>query len=390
MTEWLWRIFGFLLMTAYWPGISGVATTARWDVAATLALALFFAPRLRMTAAHWLGLSLIGWMLVSLGWSHGDGRYDGIDAASEMLLAAVAFMLGSVTPSLRPVLAGAAVGIGLNGAVAALQWFGVFGFVQTLDDLPAGLFFNPDRLGAAAAIVFAGSIAFRMWPAAAASIPALVLSGSRAAWLAAFVVFAAIDLRALIGSAMTSGCPTGVQFRRIRKLQRLAKLGVMLAAAVIFVVAFRSQSGIERLALWQDTVANLTLFGHGLGSFREAFLGMMAHYDIDHFHTRPEHPHNEWLWLVFEGGGPALVLAGAFGRSVWRESRALGERAILAALFVLSLFASPFHDPATLILGALCAGRVAGHRDLVCGEPVDRGFPLREGLAAEAAFTGLA
>ena len=150
MVEFLAGLFGFALMTAYWPNISGVATTPRWDVAVLLAVVLFVAPRVRMTAAHWLGALLMGWLLLSLTWS--NGRDDGIDIAFRMGCAAVAFAVGSLIKDIRPLIQGAALGIGISSAVAIAQWLGWHGMEQKGGAF-SGLFFDRNRLAAAAALV---------------------------------------------------------------------------------------------------------------------------------------------------------------------------------------------------------------------------------------------
>lgn len=170
----------------------------------------------------------------------------------------------------------------------------------------------------------------------------------------------------------------------------IACLACLAAVAVVWMLRYGVDTSIdtssgERLAIWRDTIANLTIFGHGLGSFREVFLQTASSYDFNHWQSWPEHPHNEWLWLAFEGGVPALGMGIAFALSLWHGVGDMSERGILACVFVLSLFAMPFHDPATLVLGALCAGFVVGCDARVRDKAVHRRIPLRAGLAADTA-----
>lgn len=353
-SDWLAGFFGFALMVAYWPGIAGAATTARWDVAAMLAIALFLLPRTRMTASHWIGLWLIAWLFASLLWNDGgaDGRRDGINACFELAIAGIAFAIGSHLRDMRAILIGAAVGIAINSGFAISQWSGFDGWhgvVQTMDGSFAGLFFNKDRLGAASAMVAVGLVVTpRLWLLLPGVLPALALSGSRAAWLAALAGVLVV---------ITRGVST-----RLR--------GLFVVSALLVIVGYLAwhgigNSGYERFTIWHDTIVNWNFFGHGLGSFREDFLQMAPTYDFVHYNARPEHPHNELLWLLFEGGVPALLLALGLSCALWRAARYYPERGILVCFFVLGLFAMPLHDPATVVLGALCAGYLAHRHHMV-------------------------
>jgi hypothetical protein len=352
-------IFGFALMSAYWPGITGAATTPRWDVAALLGIALFFAPRVVMTRTHWLGLALLAWLTLSLTWS--EGQLDGIDAAFKLCLGAIAFAIGSTMPDLRSLMIGSAIGIAINSGFAIAQAFGWHG-IETYDNGLAGLFHNRDRLAAAAAIVaiWLCSQPGRLWLLLPLVVPAMVLAPSRSAWAAVFVGVVLIfpqEARA---------------YRLIYPILVLALIGCVAT------IAHGSTIGIDqRITLYRDTIAALTPFGHGLGSFWESF-PTHAHY-FSLATERPEHPHNEWLWLAYEGGFPALALGGAFAISTWI---AAADRAVLGGLFVLSGVAMPFHDPATLILGALCAGHLVGRRAADGVAAIDRGIPVCQGVAA--------
>jgi O-antigen ligase/polysaccharide polymerase Wzy-like membrane protein len=368
LSDWLWSAFGFALMTAYWPGISGVATTPRWDVAALLALALFFAPRIKITEAHVFGGMLIACLSLSLLWNDGgtDGRLDGCEALFELVIAAIAFTVGSTIYNIRPLVVGAAIGIGLNSIFAIAQWMGWHSdLFQALDHTSAGLFYNRDRLAAAAAMVAVGLVALpRLWVWLPLLLPSLILTHSRAAWIAV-----AVGIAVTIWENIS-----------LRALAILSAIG----AGMVFLVLWHGvdPAGMERLVIWHDTMDNLTFWGHGLGSFREVFLKTSHFYDISYWQSRPEHPHNEWLWLAFEGGVPAFGLGLLFAVTVWLMAEEPRQRGILACLFVLSLFAMPLHDPATLVLGALCAGHMSGFRDYLRNVAIARGMALRPWLAA--------
>jgi len=365
-SDWLAGAFGFALMVAYWPGISGAASTPRWDVAAILAVVLFVVPAVRMTPAHWTGLVLVAWMGASLLWNDAgqDGLMDGIDNASQLVMIAIAFAVGSTMANIVPLFIGAAIGIGINSGFAVAQWHDWHGVVETSNGSYAGLFYERDRLAAAAALVIIGVIALRRWYLLPLLLPSVMLAPSRAAWLA-------------IGAGLIA------MSREWSWRSRAASASLVLIGLVGYVVWFGpGPSGNERLMIWQDTINNLTYIGHGLGSFREDFLQFASTFNIAVQHTRPEQPHNEWLWLCFEGGVPGLAMGMVFAIAVWKSAGSRPERGILAGLFVLSLFAMPLHDPATVILGAIVAGYLAGRHAMARIVLVDCRDPLCPWLAS--------
>ncbi len=350
-------VFGLLLTVAYWPGVSGAATTPRWDVAALLAIVLFAAPRVQLIAAHIVGIALVGWLLLTLIWS--EGRLDGVDAAFKLIIIAVAFAVGSLALDLRPLFAGAAVGVTVSSGIALAQIYGWHGLPSY--GVASGLFFNPDRMASAAAIVFVGAVALRLWWFVPGLLPALVLPQSRAALLAVAVAI-----------ALMAWNKTGFRWA-------LLLLGGIAVAAYAFVHRGIDGGVTERLALWQDTIGALTWSGHGLGSFWTTFPSHAFHFGSSLLSSRPDHPHNEWLWLAYEGGIVAVALFTALSILCWRSSD-MQVRCVLIALFVLSLFAMPFHDPATAVLGSLVAGHLVGRGALLRRDAVGGGMALRARL----------
>lgn len=336
-------VLTFILMVAYWPGISGTATTPRWTVGALFALLGFFAPSIRFRAVHVIGLALVGWLLVTLLWS--EGQQDGVDQAAKLLTIACAFAFGSTLANVRAVVIAARCGVAVSSALAVLDATGVGLSALPSYGAPAGLFYNPDRLAEVAALVAAAALGMRMWVWLPVLVPALVLPGERTSLLA---------LGAVLGV---------MAWRVSNSAVRLIGGTLLLVAAAVAInwkVARGLDVGItERLALWRDTLPALNFFGHGLGSFWESFPHYAQAFDLTK--SRPEHPHNEWLWLGFEGGVPALALGVAFAVALVRACRdRIAGRIVIVALFVESLFAMPFHDPATGIFGALLAGHFAG------------------------------
>jgi hypothetical protein len=366
-------LIGFALMVAYWPSFSGLATTPRWDVGALIAVALFFSPAIRMTRTHWLGLALIAWLIASLAWS--DGQPYGLDTAWKLLAIVAAFAFGSALADIVPLIAGAAIGLAISSLIATAQWFGWHG-IEFQTGSPAGLFWNANRMAEAAVLVLAACLARHMWWALPGLVPAIVMPYDRGAWLTTAIVAAVWIWRRLGG------------FERFVSAMIAAwvVVGVALLATFWRTEQFGLDAFAERFALWQFTLSNLTWLGHGLGSFA-ADAPLMAWRGL--ISSRAAHPHNEYLWMAYEGGLPAVGIFGVFavllGRAAMhgertergsfvavgvggRVPRGAGEGGLglaLLALAILALFAMPFHDPATVLLGALVAGHVArAGRDL--------------------------
>jgi O-Antigen ligase len=364
-------LFGFVLMAAYWPGIAGAATTSRWDIGIILAVVLFFRPRVSMTKAHWTGLVLLGWLFLTLAWS--EGRLDGVDVALKLTLIAIAFAAGSTLTKIKPFVIGAALGLWVSSVVAIAQYCGWQLFdIQALPSFgpyPSGLFFNGDRLAAAAGTVAVAALAMRVWWVSGGLLPALVLPHCRAALLAVSV--------SLLVAAFQ-------KYRHIVTFYALAVWPLLFALAVGLVMVFATASyhpdpGItQRFDLWYDTLSGVNWSGHGLGSFFNVF-PLYANGFIQQAQTRPFDPHNEFLWILFEAGPIGLALALVFAVQVWRGSAGEPLRFVLVGVGVLCLFAQPFHDP-TILFVALVAGHCIGAAVPVRVPAVGRGGPLRAWL----------
>jgi hypothetical protein len=153
-----------------------------------------------------------------------------------------------------------------------------------------------------------------------------------------------------------------------------------IALLVVYVDLSRWFDGgvAERVALWRDTVNALTPLGYGFGSFEVTF-PLHAHY-FNLAESRPALPHNEWLWLAYEGGVVAVLLGAAFCYSLWKSTD-VEFRVVFMVLAGAALYAMPLHDPATVLFGALLAGYCARDRLAVRRPACSCGNPLRAGMA---------
>lgn len=337
---------GVAVTTLHWPGVSGAANTPRWALLAVLlALILFVVPGLRRwTTAGLFGAALVAWALLSLSWS--VAPLDGIDKALKIVLVlGPAFALGAMLDDIEPLFVGAGIGIAINGGIAAAQLFGFSGIAQAF--APAGLFVNCNFLAEAAALTAIYLALVGRYTLAALCLPALLLPVSRAAMLSVIAVAVVMLWRkspiAVVGLA--AAC--------------------IVAAGLTVATGYRTFSVHERMAIWSDTTRQVTVIGHGLGSFREQFPKAATATDIGK--QRPAHAHNEALNLGFELGLIGLILAALFVLSLFGPLTP--ARLVLIAFAVEASFAFPLHLPTTAFLALILAGHVAGGRGHVRAAP---------------------
>lgn len=334
----------FVLTIAYVPFISGAATALRWIVLSIGVPVLMFCVRgVNVTTAGYFVYAFMAWMAVcSLG---SEGNYDAVAALWQMALMAGIFTLGSFVEDLGPMFR--AMGFGLIASLIAAPFTGTQGLVGY-----AGLFApNPTVMGEIAALVFVGCLAWRKCWMAAWLAPILLLSKSRAA-IAAIVVAGVVALW--------------------RNYPRWAFWLTCSACLIISPLTWIATSGIlrkpngaiaERLAIWSDTLAGITPFGNGLGSF----YGMFPYYAelTDTLMSRPEHAHSDLMEIAFEGGYLGAILAILAGSILLLRTPWSPAKFVLIALCVEAAVGFPLHQPATAFLGLLVAGFVCARRDLV-------------------------
>jgi len=320
-------LFGFVLTALFVPDWSGAATTPRWALAAVVLPLLMRRNGSPLFAAHLFGLLFVAYAAASVLWS--PQKWEAIDALLKLIVLAEAFILGSQIEDIRPIVAGAALGLGVSSAVILL---GVQ--VPQTSDYPAGLFVNSNALGEIAALVLAGAIVHRIWFAVPMIAPALIASHCRGAFLA-------------LGAA-------GI----IWVWSRSKPVAVALVIVGIATAAWMgsSESAHQRLDMWGAIVPQLTAMGKGIGSFYTLY---PLYSPFDTLLQRPEHLHNDWLEFTFELGIIGTVLYAAFVCSA--------RSVVLAVLVVEAIFGFPLHLAATAVLGGILSGHAvrdrAGVRD---------------------------
>ena len=137
-------------------------------------------------------------------------------------------------------------------------------------------------------------------------------------------------------------------------------------AAVLLVALFlwlsndpiRVAAMVDRAATWGATVAGMTAFGNGLGSFQWRFPQM-------------EYAHNDPLQIAYELGIPGFFCAASVMLYCFK-SGPLVPRLILIVFAVEGLFDFPLYQPAASFLAALAAGHLLRSRRPVRGAIPDR------------------
>jgi hypothetical protein len=255
----------------------------------------------------------------------------------------------------------------VSSLIAIAQWYGWHPVEQYGE--PSGLFYSQNRLAEVALLVFAAALALRQWWFIPGIVPALVLPYERAVWIGAAIVLA------------IWGWQRADQFCRFVLAASAGWLlvGLAMTASLWRTSQFGFEGIAERLAIWSFVVHHLSVFGHGLGAFVND--GPLLAWPVSpgshiDYVSRAEHPHNEWLWLAYEGGAVAVALAVGFAVAVWRACDD-GLRLVLVALFIVSCLAMPFHDPATIGVAIVCAGFGVGARRRIRLSDDIRGSPLR-------------
>lgn len=321
-------LLGLILPLCYIPGISDLDILSGWIVL-SLALPWFFLRPLRLGVAHYLGLMFLGYATLSLLWA--PVWQQGIWDLWQLALLAACFCLGD-RDDLPRLYKGLAIGIGINTLLAIGQHFGWQPVHHNNSDYPAGFFFNPDMLGESAALVSIALYSVRSYWPIALTLPAIFLSGGRAAILSIVVVI------------LLEG------WKRSRVVTALLALAILTTA---YLDNHKTSSFNERIALWSDTASGLTPFGHGAGSFFMLYPKYALRTDT--MSTRPEDPHNDYLGLIFQYGIGGLPLFLIFGMALFAEG---SSRLVLLAFGLIAFVSFPIRIPIEGLVGMVALGRL--------------------------------
>lgn len=327
-----------LVTVAYIPGLPSNAAVGRWVLVAVGSAVLLWQVRVRWTPGHLAGSALLLWCAAGLVWA-----VSGWDAAGELLRLlglAAAFMVAAEEDSLDRVWVALALGVTVSAGFTVVQALG-WSPVWNVDpgQHPVGLFLTKNMATEAAVLAVIGAVgAGRLgWLLLPGPLLVLYLVPSRAAILA------------LAAAAMAWLWTSHPRHRLV-----VLYVGSVIAA-VLVATAVRSLSGggdrlvflADRWEIWSAAARNLTVMGHGLGSFSVAFTGY-------------EFAHNEFLHYGFELGVGLLFLIGVLGYGITADRPR--EQVAMAAVLVMACFWFPLHSPLTAFMAAVLAGHLCGAR----------------------------
>jgi len=230
------------------------------------------------------------------------------------------------------VVSGFSLGVAVSGIVAIMQVAGWDGVQQLIH--PGGLFLNKNFMGEAACLALVMALQYRLWPVAVFLLPPLLLSGSRASFLATYLV-------------------------SFFFLSRRFQIGMLFFGAAIVLVAWKIgatnnvASMDQRLMIWSMALPELKIFGSGA-------------YDYSTILHREPNLHNDWLQLIYEFGIIGLVPMAAVYLSAIN-----GALPFVMVLVVIATFGFPFHLPATawfiaFVIGAMVGRNSDERRALLC------------------------
>lgn len=324
-------LLGFGAAVAFWPGWLSAATAPRW---ALLAAGVPFvrgihAPLLGAQALPLLGI-VCGWMAASLLWTP-DTLFGCHEAFHLLILVGVALAASAVS-DISGVLVATAWGVAISSLLAIAQVFGWSPVEQVT--VPSGLFYNKALLAEAAAPLIVWAALSRRWYLAATLLPALALTQSRAAIVAAV-------------------CGAILSRPRLAKWL-LPALGVGLLVALTDINLY---SAVARAEIWATTIAGMSVLGHGIGSFSAVYPWW-------------NHAHSDLLQIGFELGIVGTAgLCGFF--AVALKGPASPVRIALAVAAVEAIVSFPLHQPMAGFLAFLLAGHLVCERSRVCGGAAD-------------------
>ena len=358
----------FAVAVAYWPDFYYPGEAARWIALSLLVpMALASLPRPPRTALWWLGGAFLGWAALTLAWTVSPTST--VHALWKLALFAAAVLAGASLSErgLRVTLLAFAVGMAINGVLAAFQAGGLnpsLGgnpIVQVAS--PAGLFVNGNAMAQAGLLATIIVLRYRVWWLLPFCLAATFLPLFKGVIMAAFVAAAVVLLRKRWAACALAGAAVSVA------------LGKWYLSA-------GSQAVDGRLTVWIDTIAGLRWFGHGGGAFDAAYpaFANLSAPRFFSFNQLPGTPHGDVL-LMLNDYGIGAVLLFVFVVIVWWKARHEPVCApVVAAFLAMGLVDFPFQQAAPGFVASLCLGGLlragVGLRDsgVGGGDALHRGY----------------
>ena len=319
-------ILGFLIMTAFVPGIVGAVSPTAWVVMLCGGSVLLLKTEIKLTLIHWLGLLFLSYAAISCLWSpHGA-----LDFLHLLALTSV-FVWAATLKDLKTIVIGLALGLSVSAAIATLQYFHLVNFIFQATAKPSGLFVNSNVFSEITGMMLILLIVSKLWWFLPSVVPGLLVSSRSVA----------------LGLGLT-----GLLWVWSRSKSLAITIILLFGSLGLWLTDFTNfQSIDERFDIWRDTISGFTLLGHGIGSFQYEFPFYAKHLDISLNH--PFEAHNDILQLIFElgiGVIPLMLIMVILLKvnDAYKYS--------LFFFIVIGLFGFPFYMPVTAFMAALVAG----------------------------------
>lgn len=340
-------LLGIAIMTAYIPGVIGLASITSWAVMWLVMPILLLKCKIEITIIHILGIMFLSYVALSLLWSpHGMLEF------MQLLALASVFMWGSSLKDLRNVTIGLSIGLGFSSILAIFQFFGFNDIVYYGTARPAGLFFNSNIFAEISGMMLLLILINKLWWFIPVTIPGLMVS-SRAVILGlgiSLVIMTWTKSKILSIGILISSC--------------LTAYFITFPSSVITNPVTNTASVFQRLYVWQDMLAGFTILGNGIGSFVYKFPEYNKH--IDGSITLVEYAHNDLLQLIFELGIGAIPLLIMVALLLMVKN---DYKSAFIFFIVIGIFGFPLHMPITAFMLALVASQLAksslGYSDIV-------------------------
>lgn len=356
----------------YIPWFMSRSTEARWIALSIMAPLLLIAtdkPRhCKLSAVGLLSLAFLAWALLSTVWA--ISFPDALERDWHLILAAGAFVWGAGMGAGALVSLAGCLGAGMavNALLALLQLTGWGGWLMSdvgvnpdaiiisLTHDPAGLFMNGNYLAEAAVVSAAMIVAAPLTSAARIAL----LPGCCVCALAGGSRGAVIGLAVILGIALLRA-----------GYRRTALAGALVgAAALAAYLGLHSEfrfSMAPRIAMWTNTLAGWTWFGHGTGSYLSGYAlisnaAVPSPASVFGFIIRPQTAHNDLLTILFENGVAGVVLFVGFCGMLIRRAWHHPALYVIAVTLVLGLTNFPLYNPVPLFLFCAACGWASANR----------------------------
>lgn len=363
LSGWVLSATAFLVSTLYVPGVPSNTTVGRWWVMALGAALLLWArrPQSVVTPAHWMGLVLIAWCLLSAQFWAASG-FDAVGGAITFLIAASVFCAGAKfeREEVERAWWWFSLGVTISAVFAVAQHLG-HQVAWTVPGHSAGLLLSKNMATEAAVLALVGAVALRAWWLAPGPLVLIALGGLAGGGTMA-------NAREGVFALLVAGLAV-VWFKR----PQWRPYVVLFVGSAILILAFAYQHGAmpttwrhaDRFEIWSNVFLSTSLQGDGLGSVAIFFRGY-------------EFAHNEYLHFAFELGVGSFLIWGIGAYALCGEW--LAAKVALVALAAMAFVYFPFHAPAPVFLGALLAGCLARERHLARVSQLAGRIPGRDGV----------